>query len=290
MDQLLEIWDKLEWNIAGAIFTHMLGFPFDEQRISKLFNFLIADCCDAVGAEFNNFPVGTFSQLMTLSFFPAHHITAGEGGAVLTNMESLAKIADSYVNWGRSCYCNPGQSNTCGKRFEWDTEELPEGWDHKYIFDRLGYNLKMTEFQAALGNSQLSRVDEFVLLRIHNFDYYLIELDKYSEFIEFVTPLDGGFPSPFGFPIIVKETSPFTVTELIAYLESRKVTTRRFFGGNLTKQPAFRNMPYQFAGSLAGTDYVANNGMWIGVQPSLTDEMKAYVVQVFEDFFKSKGL
>jgi len=290
MDQVYEVSDKLGHKIAGAIFTHTLGFPFDESKISPLFNFLISDGCDSIGTEFNNFPVGTFSNLMTLSFFPAHHITSGEGGAVLTNLPEWAAIADSYVNWGRSCYCNPGQSNTCGKRFEWETKDLPEGWDHKYIFDRLGYNLKMTEFQAALGNSQLSRIDEYVLARRENFDNYLIELDKYSEYIDFVVELDGGFASPFGFPIIVKDVAPFTPRELIMYLEEHKITTRRFFGGNLTRQPAFSNMPYQHAGSLIGTDYLTNNAFWIGVQPSLTDEMKAYVVQVFEDFFKSKGL
>jgi CDP-6-deoxy-D-xylo-4-hexulose-3-dehydrase len=287
IDQVQDAGDKFLSGIIGAIFTHTLGFPFRESKFSWLFNFLISDCCDGAGAEVFGVPVGSYSDLMTLSFFPAHQICSAEGGAILTNHETWKTIAESYINWGKSCYCLPGNSNSCGQRFTWDKlGDLPEGWDHKYVFDRLGYNLKMTEFQAALGNSQLSSLDEFVITRNANFHFYRHELDKYSEFLQFIVASEDCYPSPFGFPIIVKEDAPFTAQELLYYLEKHKITTRRIFGGNIVWQPAFKNLPRMIYNNLKATDYVANNGFFIGVQPSLTDEMKFYVIDIFEDFFK----
>jgi CDP-6-deoxy-D-xylo-4-hexulose-3-dehydrase len=288
--QLFYASNELSHSIAGAILTHILGFPFHERIHNTLWKFLISDCCDSLGATMFDKHVGSSADLMTLSFFPAHHITSIEGGAVLTDNDELAKIAESYVNWGRSCYCAPGQSNTCGVRFNWpDNGLLPEHWDHKYIFDRVGYNLKMTEFQAALGNSQLSRVESFVADRVVHYHYYLEYLDIYNEFLQFIYPEENIEYSPFGFPIIVKDTAPFDAGDLIAWLEAHRVTTRRMFGGNITRQPGFMNLPYKSFG-LAGTDYVANNGFWIGVQPSLTTEMMDYVIEVFEDFFKENNI
>jgi len=286
VDEVNDAGDKFYSDIIGAIFTHTLGFPFQESRFSWLFNFLISDCCDGAGATVFDVSIGSYSDLMTLSFFPAHQICSAEGGAILTNHENWKTIAESYVNWGRSCYCLPGNSNSCGQRFTWDKlGDLPDGWDHKYIFDRLGYNLKMTEFQAALGNSQLSRLDEFVLARMINFDLYLSELTKYEEFLQFIVVAENSYPSPFGFPIIVKEDAPFSAQELIYHLEKHKITTRRIFGGNLIRQPGFKNLPRKIYNNLHKTDYVANNGFFIGVQPSLTEEMREYVVGIFEDFF-----
>lgn len=284
LDQIQEMIENDPFSYAG-IFTHTLGFPYAENELDEQLVCLIADCCDAVGAKVNDKPVGSYSDLMTLSFFPAHHITSAQGGAVLTDNPELAEVAKSYTLWGKSCVCLPGQSNTCGRRFSWEERGLlPEGWDHKYIFDRLGYNLDMTEFQAVLGNSQLSRVDEYVEQRRFNYVNYLT-LTKYDEFLQFINPVENTSFSPFGFPMIVKETAPFTSSDLIRWLEDHKITTRRFFGGNITKQPAFYHRP-QISGDLSGTNYVAERGFWIGVMPSLTKEMQEYVLQVFEDFFK----
>jgi CDP-6-deoxy-D-xylo-4-hexulose-3-dehydrase len=274
--------------ISGAILPHTLGFPFDEQKFDEINpGFMIADTCDAVGAELaNGEPVGTYSDFMTLSFFPAHHIFAGEGGAVLTNNKDLKAVVDSYANWGRSCYCAPGQSNTCGKRFEWETEKLPEGYDHKYVFDRLGYNMKMTEFQAALGFSQLSRVSTLVEKRQENENYLFSNMLVYNHHLGFVTGFSGS-PSPFGFPIVVYSDN-FTAQELIAYLEEHKVSTRRIFAGNITKQPGYK-LPYITLGT-PNSDKLMEDAFWIGCHPNLTKEMLDYVVGVFDKFFKEKGL
>ncbi len=275
--------------ISGVILPHTLGFPFDEQKFDEICpGFFIADCCDAVGAYLSNGePVGTYSDLMTLSFFPAHHIMAGEGGAVLTNNRELKKVVDSFASWGRHCWCAPGQDNTCGKRFEWEWEDLPEGYDHKYVFARLGYNMKMTEWQAALGFSQLSRVSTFVEKRRQNYTYLLDNLYVYQEWLG-VGVMQQGEDSPFGFLVVV-ETDKFTSQELIAYLEEHKVSTRRIFSGNIIKQPGFSKLPNKRF-DLTGSDKLMEDGFWIGVQPNLTKEMLDYVVSVFDGFFKEKGL
>ena len=250
------------------------------------------DACDALGATDNDYydPVGSWADIVTLSFFPAHQITSAEGGAVLTHRFDIYEIMKSYSNWGRSCFCVPGQANACGMRFAWeDRGDLPVGYDHKYIFDRLGYNLKMTEFQAGLGYSQIQRLDEFVTARNNNYKYLLDNLFAFGEYIQF--PTISHNPSPFGFPIFVlPPKEEFTTQELISYLEKNKVRTRRMFGGNLTKQPAFMNLPYATVGNLFTADYIMEDVFWIGCHPALTTEMLNYVIEVFDKFFKEKGL
>ena len=278
--------------ISGAIFAHTLGFPFDEQVIYNMVaecgGFLISDCCDAMGAKLDrDLSVGFFSDAVTLSFFPAHHITTGEGGAVLTDNEYIAQKIESNANWGRDCYCSPGQENTCGSRFEHVWDKLPEGYDHKYTFTTLGYNLKMTEWQAALGYSQIQKLPLFVEKRQNNRKYLHNNLVVYWEHI-FFPYSDDGVSSPFGFPILVK-TGAFETQELIQYLEDHKVSTRRVFAGNITRQPGYQKMP-KVAYDLRGSDKVMEDMFWIGCHPSLTKEMMDYMVEVFDKFFKEKGL
>jgi CDP-6-deoxy-D-xylo-4-hexulose-3-dehydrase len=286
--QFEEAITRFKGKISGAILPHTLGFPFDEQKFDEVCpGFFISDCCDAVGAKLSNGePVGTYSDLMTLSFFPAHHITTSEGGAVLTNNKEVKKRLDSFANWGRDCYCAPGQDNTCGKRFEHVWEKLPEGYDHKYTFTRLGYNLKMTEFQAALGFSQLSRVSTFVEKRLWNYAYLGNNLAVFGEWLN-VGVYEWGVASPFGLPIVVN-TDKFTTQDLIAYLEANKVSTRRIFAGNIMKQPGYKLPSISFGTS--GSDKLMENGFWIGVSPNITKEMSDYVIEVFDRFFKEKGL
>lgn len=280
-------------DVCGAIFTHTLGFPFDEKRIKEMLKpdmWFVADCCDAFGAELlfeKPVPVGYYADITTLSFFPAHHITSGEGGAVCTNDPKLNELVRSYANWGRSCYCLPGQQNVCGKRFNWKPNgNMPDGWDHKYIFDRLGYNLKMTELQAALGYSQIQRLSKFNLDRTIRFYNFKTRLP--SRWIETVDVPEWSKPAPFGFPVIVKKGAPFSTNDLIKFLESKKIGTRRMFGGNLIRQPGFMNLPYRKT-DLAGTDFVMNNMFWFGVHPSITNEMSEYILDAFKEFFNDKG-
>jgi len=289
---------KAKNNVGMVVLAHTLGFPFNEMDEVFLNIPLVADCCDALGAEiytnksWNS--VGKHSDVSTLSFFPAHHITSGEGGAVLTDIEDVSEIVRSLINWGRSCYCLPGNQNTCGHRFDYEPRgDLPVGWDHKYMFDRLGYNLKMTEFQAGLGNSQLSRLDsEFIESRKRNYDYLLNNLFIYHQYgyLSFITQFAWQKPSPFGFPILVEDTAPFTVNDLARFLELHKVGTRRVFGGNLTKQPGFKNLLFKKVGSLMGSDAVMNQMFWIGCQPSLDIHQLNYVLEIFDKFFKERGL
>lgn len=288
-EQILYFMNRYYQEISGAIFTHTMGFPFDEWFFRGLLNdvFFVVDSCDALGTKINGdpqneqFPVGTYADLSTYSFFPAHHITSGEGGAVATDDPELAEELRSLSNWGRNCYCEPGQTNTCGKRFEWkDRGGLPEGWDHKYIFSNLGYNLKMTEFQGALGYSQSLRLEDITFDRKVNYEQLYTGLNrKYVYLIE--RPMKT---SPFGFPILVNEDAPFTAQELIAYLEENKIRTRRLFAGNITKQPGFINLPSLKLYSLDGSDRVMNDMFWIGCHPSLTTEMLDYVIEVFNKF------
>jgi len=285
-------WDE----ISGVVLAHTLGFPFYESGMCEMVNgFFVADCCDALGSKVilgkKELDAGHFSDFSTYSFFPAHHVTTGEGGAVLSDSDDYKTIVDSYANWGRDCYCEPGQSNTCGKRFEWEWEHLPKGYDHKYTFTRIGYNLKMTELQAALGLSQIARLDEFTKQRIDNFWYYhrAIYNMQIEEFISMITIPQWSKPSPFGFPIIVKDGAPFETTELVEWLETHKIKTRRVFAGNITRQPAFAGLPYAKT-DLSGSDKIMRDCLWWGVQPEITYQMREYVMEVFRDFFVEKGL
>jgi CDP-6-deoxy-D-xylo-4-hexulose-3-dehydrase len=288
IDQFHMALDKFKGKIAGTFLPHILGFPFHEYYFD-LDNegFMIVDCCDALGAGVKNdlgstHLVGMFSDLSTASFFPAHHITTGEGGAVFTHLENVHNVVDSFANWGRDCWCAPGQDNTCGKRFDWEWKHLPAGYDHKYTFSRLGYNLKMTEWQAALGVSQLSQLWSFVAARQANYAYIRDNLLIFDR-LRFVDIPKWSQPSPFGFPIYAEGFAE----DLIRHLEDRKIATRRVFAGNITRQPGFHGMP-NIAFGLSGSDDVMENMFWIGCSPNITKEMMHYVFEAFDEYFKGK--
>lgn len=300
LDQLSQVMSVYGDEVAGVVIAHTLGFPFHEYNVRQIIGdnrFLISDCCDALGAYICDdivdpepMHVGLFSDAMTFSFFPAHHITTGEGGAVLFGKQEYDKTATSITNWGRSCYCRPGETNTCGQRFCWpERGELPEDWDHKYIFDRLGYNLKMTELQAALGYSQIRRFDKILFKRIENYDNITTHIvKKHIEYLETVDIPFWSRPSPFGVPILVQRNHMFQPSELIAWLEEHKVGTRRVFGGNLLKQPGFASKPFVSVGSMSGSDRVMNDMFWISCSPVLTEPHIHYMLDTIDEFMKDK--
>lgn len=291
VDTVLEQLERKD--VLGVILAHTLGFPYRadliRRKCDELGKFFVEDCCDALRATIDSSYVGTFGHASTLSFFPAHHITTGEGGAVCTNDGRLHKLINSYRDWGRDCWCEPGQQDTCNKRFGWNLGTLPEGWDHKYTFTNVGYNLRMTEMQAALGNSQIGKLNEFLKLRINNFITLWTHLSNWKWHIETVKFMINDVPSPFGLPITVISDA-FTKQELVSFLEGRKIRTRPVFGGNLVRQPAFRKMYYEQVGNLANSDYIMDRTFWIGCHPSLTTKQLEYVVESFRDFFREKGL
>jgi CDP-6-deoxy-D-xylo-4-hexulose-3-dehydrase len=241
----------------------------------------VEDCCDAVGATYNGQKVGTFGDLATVSFYPAHHITMGEGGCVLAEKPLLKTILESFRDWGRDCWCEPGKANTCGKRFDWQLGQLPHGYDHKYTYSHIGYNLKMTDMQAAVGVSQLKKLPEFIARRRANFTALREGLKDLEEFFILPEPTPHSEPSWFGFPIAVRPDAPFNRNQVIAFLESRNIATRLLFGGNLLRQPAYQGIKHRVVGSLENADFIMNQVFWIGVFPGLTPEMIAYVLDVF---------
>jgi len=266
--------------------AHTLGNPFDAATVGEFVRkhdlWLIEDCCDALGATYGGKHVGTFGDLATASFYPAHHITTGEGGCVLTEKPILKSIVESVRDWGRDCWCDPGKENTCGKRFDWQLGGLPHGYDHKYTYSHLGYNLKMTDMQAAIGVSQMDKLPEFIAKRRANFQLLregLKDLDKLFILPE-ATPKSE--PSWFGFPLAVRREAPFSRNRVIAFLESRKIATRLLFGGNLLRQPAYREVKHRVVGSLANTEFVMNQVFWVGIYPGITAEMIAYMVDTFQ--------
>lgn len=270
----------------AIMLAHSLGNPFNADVVSKLCKkhnlWLIEDCCDALGTTYQGQMVGTFGDIGTLSFYPAHHITMGEGGAVFTNNYELKQIAESFRDWGRDCYCPPGKDNTCGKRFCWKLGNLPEGYDHKYTYSHLGYNLKITDMQAACALAQLDKAPAFIQKRKDNFKFLKERLKTCEEFLTLPEPIEGSDPSWFGFPITVKKTSPVSRLDLTTYLDQNKIGTRLLFAGNLTRQPYMVDEKYRISGDLTNTDNVMNNTFWIGVQPALTEEMLDFVVKKIE--------
>lgn len=274
----------------AIIFAHTLGNPFEiieVMEIAKKYNlWVIEDCCDALGSTVNGQHVGTFGDIGTLSFYPAHQITMGEGGAVFTNNSNLKRIMESFRDWGRDCFCEPGKNNTCGKRFEWQLGDLPYGYDHKYIYSHIGYNLKITEMQAAIGVAQLSHLSEFIEKRKINFRLLKEGLQRFDNYLILPEATLNSDPSWFGFPITVKENSPFSKNQLISFLNSKLIDTRAIFAGNITKQPYFKNIQYRIVGNLKNTDIIMNNSFWIGVYPGITEEMIQYVIKQFENFIK----
>ncbi len=276
-----------------AIFiAHTLGNPADLDKILKIVKkynlFLIEDNCDSLGSKYIGKYTGTFGDISTCSFYPAHHITMGEGGAVLTNDPLLKKIILSFRDWGRDCWCEPGQDNTCGKRFSWQLGKLPYGYDHKYIYSHIGYNLKITDMQAAVGVAQLKKLPKFIDARKKNFTYLYNCLKKYEKYFILPQTTKNSEPSWFGFPILVKENAPFTRADIVNYLEKNKIATRMLFGGNLLKQPAYQEIKYKIYGTLQNTDLVMNNLFWIGVYPGMTNEKMKYIFKVVDKFFKKE--
>ena len=272
----------------AIMLAHSLGNPFNLDVVTALckkYNlWLVEDCCDALGTTYKGQMVGTFGDIATLSFYPAHHITMGEGGAVFTNNIELKQIAESFRDWGRDCYCPPGKDNTCGKRFCWKLGNLPEGYDHKYTYSHLGYNLKITDMQAACALAQLEKAPAFIQARKDNFKFLKERLSTCGEFLQLPEAIADSDPSWFGFPIILKESCPVSRLDLTTYLDQNKIGTRLLFAGNLTRQPSMMNVKYRVSGELTNTDNVMNNMFWIGVQPALTKEMLEYVVQKIETY------
>lgn len=274
----------------AIILAHTLGNPFNLDTIVEFANrhnlWLIEDNCDALGTTYRGRHTGTFGHLATVSFYPAHHITTGEGGMVLTNSPRLKKLVESFRDWGRDCWCAPGVSNTCGKRFEWQLGELPYGYDHKYIYSHVGYNLKMTDMQAAAGLAQLKKLPEFIQIRKRNWQYLHDGLRPYRQFLMLPQPTPHSDPSWFGFLLSVRPEAPFSRNQLIQHLENNQIATRLLFGGNLTRQPAYQNVRYRVVGELTNTDIVMNQTFWIGVYPGLTLPMLDYVIETFAAFFR----
>jgi len=259
----------------AIVLAHTLGNPFDLDAVMALARrhnlWVVEDCCDAVGARYDGRPVGTFGDLATVSFYPAHHITMGEGGAVLTSNPRLKKIVESLRDWGRDCWCEPGHDNTCGKRFSWKLGELPEGYDHKYTYSHIGYNLKATDMQAAVGLSQLKKLPSFIEARNRNFAHLLERLRPLERWLQLPEWLPKAEPSWFGFPITVRPDSPIERRTLVQGLEDHRIGTRLLFGGNLLRQPAYLGIPHRVVGSLEGADAVMNRTFWVGVYPGLHD-------------------
>jgi CDP-6-deoxy-D-xylo-4-hexulose-3-dehydrase len=274
----------------AVMLAHTLGNPFNVQKIKEIcekYNlWLIEDSCDALGSKFNNQNVGTFGDLATLSFYPAHHITMGEGGAVFTNSKKLERIAESFRDWGRDCYCEPGKDNTCNKRFGWKLGDLPFGYDHKYTYSHLGYNMKITDMQAACGLAQLDRLEGFIKKRQENFNFLYNNLSSLEEFLILPEPEINSEPSWFGFPLTLKKNNKYNRNDLVKFLNENKIATRLLFSGNLTKQPYMKNINFKIHDNLKNTDLIMENTFWIGLYPGLSKEHLQYSVLIIKNFFK----
>jgi CDP-4-dehydro-6-deoxyglucose reductase, E1 len=272
----------------AVMVAHTLGNPFDLDSIlafTRKHNlWLIEDNCDAVGSTYRGQKTGSFGDLATVSFYPAHHLTMGEGGAVLTNDSRLRKIVESFRDWGRDCWCPPGVDNTCGKRFDWQLGDLPEGYDHKYTYSHIGYNLKLTDMQAAVGCAQLDKLSGFIERRRQNFRLLKEQLSDLQEFLVLPEATTNSDPSWFGFPITVRPEAPFTRNQLVQYLENQRIGTRLLFGGNLTRQPAYRGLNYRIASELSNTESVMKSVFWLGIYPGLSASMLRYVSEEVHHF------
>jgi CDP-6-deoxy-D-xylo-4-hexulose-3-dehydrase len=273
----------------AVMLAHTLGNPFNVKKIKEIcekYNlWLIEDSCDALGSKFDNQNVGTFGDLATLSFYPAHHITMGEGGAVFTNSKKLERIAESFRDWGRDCYCEPGKDNTCNKRFGWKLGDLPFGYDHKYTYSHLGYNMKITDMQAACGLAQLERLEQFIIKRKENFNFLYKNLKNLEEFLILPEQEKNSEPSWFGFPLSLKKNSKFNRNDLIKHLNDSKIGTRLLFSGNLTKQPYMKDVNFKVQGELKNTDFVMENTFWIGLYPGLYKSHLEYSVSKIKNYF-----
>jgi CDP-6-deoxy-D-xylo-4-hexulose-3-dehydrase len=272
----------------AIMIAHTLGNPFNLEVVmafAEKYNlWVIEDNCDAVGSLYQDCKTGSFGHLSTVSFYPAHHLTMGEGGAVLTSDSRLKKIAESFRDWGRDCWCPPGIDNTCHKRYDWQLGDLPFGYDHKYTYSHVGFNLKMTDMQAAVGCAQLDKLPDFVVKRRQNFEYLHRNLQDLQDFLLLPEPAANSEPSWFGFLLSVKKNAPFTRNQLVQHLEGKRIGSRLLFGGNLVRQPAYKDLNFRVIGDLSNTDYVMENAFWIGLYPGLTLEMLDYVLSVIHQF------
>jgi CDP-6-deoxy-D-xylo-4-hexulose-3-dehydrase len=273
----------------AVMIAHTLGNPFNLEAVKAFTDkyglWLIEDCCDALGSEFDGKLVGTFGDIGTLSFYPAHHITMGEGGAVFTNNDQLKVLIESFRDWGRDCYCLPGRENTCNKRFSWKLGQLPKGYDHKYTYSHLGYNLKITDMQAACGLAQLKKVDSFIQARRDNFQFLTENLADLNEFLILPKETKNSRPSWFGYPITIREGAGSIRVDLLQYLDQNRIGTRLLFAGNLTRQPYFEGRQYRVVGQLTNTDTIMNWTFWIGLYPGLDYEKLDYVANCLKRYF-----
>ncbi len=300
VDARLGTFDAAPESIEAAItsrtraimMAHTLGNPFEVDavlRLTKKYDlYLVEDSCDAVGATFGGKPVGSFGDTATASFYPAHHITMGEGGCVLTSSPSLKKIVESFRDWGRDCWCPPGRDNTCSRRFDWQFADLPYGYDHKYVYSHIGYNLKLTDLQAAVGVAQLKKLPDFIAARRKNWELINLGLSRYSDVLHLPVATPGSTPSWFGFAITVRKDAPFSRLELIQHLESRHIGTRLLFGGNIVRQPAYQGIEHRVVGELTGSDLITDGTFWLGVHPGLTETMIEFLIATVGDFIKTK--
>ena len=276
----------------AIMLAHTLGNPFNLDAVMELAKvhdlWLVEDNCDALGSTYKGRLTGTFGDLATLSFYPAHHLTMGEGGGGLTKPPQLKKLEGAFREWGRACWCDPGRDDTCGKRFQWQLGDLPYGYDHKYIYSHLGYNLKLTDMQAAVGVAQLTKLPQFIEKRKQNWRILSEGLQPFQEFLLLPQPTPESDPSWFGFLLTIRPEAPFTRHDLVNYLEDRKIATRLLFGGNLIRQPAYKGLPFRVVGSLPNSDRVMNQSFWIGVYPGLNRNHLEYVLNVFRDFFRDQ--
>jgi CDP-6-deoxy-D-xylo-4-hexulose-3-dehydrase len=286
---------QLEAALSGRtkaiMLAHTLGNPFDLDAVMQFATkhnlWVIEDCCDAVGSTYKGRGVGTFGHLATTSFYPAHHITMGEGGCVLTQSPALKKLAESFRDWGRDCWCDPGKANTCGCRFEWKLGDLPPGYDHKYIYSHIGYNLKATDMQAAVGVAQLRKLPGFIAARRANFAKLHAAVGDLDDIFILPEATAQSEPSWFGFPLALRPGAPASRNQVISFLESRNIATRLLFGGNLLRQPAYRNIQRRVIGDLKNTDFVMNNVFWIGLYPGITQSMIDYMAEAFHQIPKA---
>jgi len=266
----------------AIILAHTLGNPFNLDAVMALAKqhglWVVEDSCDALGSTYRGQHVGTFGDLATVSFYPAHHITMGEGGCVLTNAPKMKTILESFRDWGRDCWCEPGKENTCGKRFDWQLGELPHGYDHKYIYSHIGYNLKATDMQAAVGVAQLQKLPQFIERRRHNWRRLYEGLSELSHVFVMPRATEHSDPSWFGFALTVRPDAPFSRRALVQWLDARRIATRQLFAGNLLRQPAYRDLPHRVVGDLTNTDIVMQGTFWLGVYPGISDVMVDYIV------------
>jgi CDP-6-deoxy-D-xylo-4-hexulose-3-dehydrase len=276
---------------CAVALAHTLGNPYDLDRVAAFVKkhdlWLIEDCCDAVGAIYKGRPVGTFGDLATVSFYPAHHITMGEGGCVLTDRPALKTLIESFRDWGRDCWCVPGAANTCGKRFDWQLGDLPHGYDHKYTYSHVGYNLKLTDMQAAIGVAQLRKLPAFIEARRRNFRFLYEGLRDLQEFFILPEATPDTDPSWFGFALAVRPEAPFSRDYVLRFLDERKIATRLLFGGNLLRQPAYQGIRHRKVGELPNSDFVMNSVLWMGVWPGLSQKMLTFVIETLHGMVKN---